>query len=73
MTPAYVLLKTELIAWLNVRISPQKDREKKSEQMQTLIDAQQKRLISLGVSTVSSVSDASTGRQENSGPPTSGT
>src|SRR5690242_19828139 len=40
MTPEYVLLKTELTAWLYVAVSPQKDREKKSEQMQALIDAQ---------------------------------
>ncbi len=70
MTSGYVLLKTELTAWLNVAMAPQKDREKKSEQMRTIIE---KMSASRGESTANSVSDASTGRPETSGMPTSGT
>ena len=33
----YIVLKTELIAWLNVAVAPKKDREKKSAEMNELI------------------------------------
>lgn len=37
MTPAYARLKTELVAWLNVAISPKAEREKKRDEMEALL------------------------------------
>ncbi len=55
MTQEYVVLKTEILAWLATAVSPQKDRQKKSEQMQKIVDGQKTKL-SLGDNTASSAS-----------------
>ncbi len=40
LTIAYVGLKTQLVAWLTVAVSPVADREKKRAEMQAIIDKQ---------------------------------
>ncbi len=40
MSSEYVTLKTELVAWLHIAIAPKAEREKKSKEMQAIIDAQ---------------------------------
>jgi len=67
---AYVLLKTELYAWLMVALAPKAEREKKSVQMDEIV--QKARAAFHGQTTNASPSDASAGSPANSGEATSG-
>ena len=42
ITPEYALLKTNLVAWLNIAITPKADREKKRAEMEAIIASQTK-------------------------------
>jgi len=68
MSRDYMILKTELIAWLNVALAPKAEREKKKAEMQAMIDRQ----ASPGNPTKSSPSEPSGGSPANSGDQTSG-
>ena len=65
----YVVLKTELLAWLNIAVSPKKDREKKSAEMSELI---LKMSASHGLITKDLPSAPLDGNPQNSGEVTSG-
>lgn len=65
----YQHLKMELLAWLAVAMSPKRDREKKRQAMQEVID---RLTASRGGSTSGSASDASAGPPTPSGEATSG-
>ena len=69
MSQQYAILKTELVAWLNVAVSPKADREKKRAEMDALI---QKQSASLGPTINVSPSAPSDGSQASSGEATSG-
>jgi hypothetical protein len=65
----YRQLKAELMAWLAVAMTPKRDRKKKAEESQAIIDSLSD---SPGPSTSSSASAPSTGRRKRSGRATSG-
>jgi hypothetical protein len=70
MTSEYGVLKTQIFAWLNVALAPKADREKKSAEMETLVEKQKS--FSLGMTTNASPTDSSDGSPANSGEATSG-
>lgn len=67
-TIEYVRFKTQLVAWLNVAITPKASREKKIAEMDALVA----KSTSLGQTTSSSASESSAGDPPNSGEATSG-
>lgn len=70
LSTAYILLKTQLYAWLMVALAPKADREKKVQQVEEIIA--KARAVSPGATTSASPSDPSDGSPASSGAPTSG-
>ncbi len=68
MTTDYAILKTQLVAWLNVALTPKDAREKKSGDMEALIS----KSLSRGQITSGSPSAPSDGNPPSSGAATSG-
>ncbi len=68
MTTDYAILKTQLVAWLNVALTPKDAREKKSADMEALIS----KTLSRGPTTSALPLAPSDGSPQNSGAATSG-
>ena len=68
----YMTLKLELLAWIQIIVSPKSDRLKKSQGFAALLSKQKSARASLGKNIKGSVLDSSSGVQRTSGKVTSG-
>lgn len=68
----YIILKTEIMTWLFVAMTPRREREKKSAEMSVILDSVKKSLSSPGTTTSESPPESSDGPSPTSGEATSG-